>query len=204
MEEKVERSKNMFKSARLMYSSIEETDESCLSFLTELKKNPTNKMLGTFGAIKPPSKKTAQDFIAMLSKAALAVLICLQPTETDAEKKDGKGGDPIPIGYISLSNRWEKGYSIGLEIAPEYQNKGLGREAINWVLDWAFLWGSAHRVNIGTIAFNTRAAKLYESIGFVLEGRVRSAAWSDGQWHDLLEFSILDHEWKELRKLDQI
>ena len=198
MEEKIPRYQNMFKSERLEYKSIEEGDDACLNFFVKLFADPAIKGLSEFGALKPPTKKSAQELITVLAtKPALAVLICL-PASQDGEEK----AESTPIGFIGLSSRWEKGFGVALSIATEYQNKGYGREAINWAIDWGFLWGGAHRINIGTIAFNTRAAKLYESIGFIPEGRVRSAAWNDGQWHDLLEFSILDHEWKKLRNIE--
>ena len=201
MEEKVDRFGNLFQSERLIYESVEEDDNDTTDFLLEMFKDTTLRGLSEFGMIKPTNKKKVKEFTTYLStKSTLGMLICLPPDE-NTKVEDGKEPKPQPIGFISLDPKWEKGLQVGLCVSKDHQNKGYGREAINWALDWAFLWGGAHRVSIGTIAFNDRAAKLYESIGFVAEGPLRSAAWSDGGWHDVLQFSILDHEYKKLRNI---
>lgn len=38
---------------------------------------------------------------------------------------------------------------------------------------------------------------MYESLGFVHEGRRREHLWFDGKYHDEIEMGILRDEWKE-------
>ena len=33
--------------------------------------------------------------------------------------------------------------------------------------------------------------------GFVEEGRLRKAMWSDGDWQDVIMMAMLDEEWRE-------
>lgn len=44
---------------------------------------------------------------------------------------------------------------------------------------------------------NEGAWKLYEKIGFLYEGRKREYIFMDGKFHDIVEFSLLEDEWKE-------
>ena len=195
MEEKTSRFEKLWNSDRLLYKSVDEDDEATVKMITTLFTDPVNTGLSGFGALKPRSRKDAIDFIKKAnSKAVLFVIICLPATEEESAAS-------TPIGFLDLHSRWEKGVQAGISIAGAYQNKGYGREALTWALDWGFLWGGIHRFQIGTIAYNKRARALYESLGFVQESQIRSAAWADGQWHDLIEFSMLDHEWQKLRNI---
>jgi RimJ/RimL family protein N-acetyltransferase len=46
------------------------------------------------------------------------------------------------------------------------------------------------------MAFNQRALKVYERVGFVLEGRLRQDAFRRGKYWDTLVMSILRSEWQ--------
>ena len=59
---------------------------------------------------------------------------------------------------------------MGIQICREEQGKGYGSEAIKWVLEWGFLAAGLHRVTIGCFSFNEGARRLYERLGFVVEG----------------------------------
>jgi len=109
---------------------------------------------------------------------------------------------PKPIGLICLSKSGlgqmhNRGTLISIDIIPSEQGKGYGTEAINWALDWSFRIAGLHRVAIGCFSFNEGARRLYERIGFVPEGRKREALWWDGGWHDMIDFSMLEGEWRE-------
>jgi hypothetical protein len=51
----------------------------------------------------------------------------------------------------------------------------------------------------GQQRFNQRARRVYEKVGFVLEGTLRDALQFDGQWVDSHLMSILAHEWNDHR-----
>lgn len=40
--------------------------------------------------------------------------------------------------------------------------------------------------------------RLYQKLGFVLEGREREAVWHEGRFWDGIEYSMLEGEWKSL------
>jgi RimJ/RimL family protein N-acetyltransferase len=72
---------------------------------------------------------------------------------------------------------------------------GFGTEATRLMLDHAFRGLGLHRVALTVFAFNERAVRSYQSVGFVVEGRAREAIWRDGRWWDEISMSLLDSEW---------
>lgn len=63
-------------------------------------------------------------------------------------------------------------------------------------MNWGFRITGLHRINIGCFEWNEGAGRLYERLGFTLEGRKREFIWFDGRLHDTIEFSMLEHEWR--------
>lgn len=108
----------------------------------------------------------------------------------------------LPIGVLALSGTTtakchHRSAFISIDIHPAYQGKGYGSEAIRWVLEWGFAYQGLHRIGIESFSHNEGAGRLYERLGFVLEGRQRQALWFRGGWSDELMFGMLEEEWRE-------
>ena len=128
--------------------------------------------------------------------------------EAEYEREWSKGGrddanfiievDNTCIGGCALFNfdqtahTCELGISIG---AKEYWGQGLGREAIQLLVHYAFHYRNMHKVYLEVHAKNERAYKAYQAVGFVQEGRLRQQVWSDGAYDDLIQMGILRSEW---------
>lgn len=83
---------------------------------------------------------------------------------------------------------------IGIGIAPAYQELGLGRALMVGLIDWARAQPNraVTRVDLFVFADNARAIRLYESLGFVEEGRRRRAVrYEDGRETDDLIMGLL-------------
>jgi RimJ/RimL family protein N-acetyltransferase len=78
--------------------------------------------------------------------------------------------------------------------------KGYGTEATTLMLEHAFLQLGLHRVGLSVFAFNERAIRAYQRTGFTIEGRSREAIWRDGRFWDELSMSVLESEWRALRR----
>ncbi len=76
--------------------------------------------------------------------------------------------------------------------------RGYGTEATRLMLDHAFSTMGLHRVSLAVFAFNERAIRSYEKVGFVVEGRAREAIFRDGRFWDEISMSMLASEWREL------
>jgi RimJ/RimL family protein N-acetyltransferase len=75
------------------------------------------------------------------------------------------------------------------------RNRGLGTEATRLILAHAFETVGLHRVDLEVYAFNPRARRVYEKVGFVYEGTRRQSLRWDGEWIDADIMSILAPEW---------
>jgi hypothetical protein len=78
----------------------------------------------------------------------------------------------IPIGDMHLRSEenplfaHHRSTEIGISIHRNFQGKGYGSEAIEWVLEWAFRRANFHRVGIGYLGWNERAGRLYGKVSF--------------------------------------
>jgi RimJ/RimL family protein N-acetyltransferase len=109
------------------------------------------------------------------------------------------------IGVCSLVRiDWKnRGAMLGISITEQNcWGKGYGSDASNVLLRWAFYELGLHRVDLGVFAYNPRAIRAYEKLGFVHEGREREALFRDGTYHDILIMSILQHEWRARQESD--
>ncbi|KAH9909946.1 acyl-CoA N-acyltransferase [Xylariomycetidae sp. FL2044] len=125
--------------------------------------------------------------------------------DSSSNSKNKNKKKPREIGFLFLSDNgtralaWHRRTELGIMIAGPHQNRGYGTEAINWAVDWAFRWAGVHSVAIGTLAYNDRAAALYQKLGFRLEGRSREVVYMNRRWWDLLSLGMLESEWEALR-----
>jgi RimJ/RimL family protein N-acetyltransferase len=76
---------------------------------------------------------------------------------------------------------------------------GYGGEATSLMVDHAFSSLGLHRVALSVFAFNERAIRAYQRVGFEHEGKSREAIWRDGKWWDEIHMSVLEPEWRARR-----
>lgn len=81
----------------------------------------------------------------------------------------------------------------------EYRNKGIGLEMVNAILNIAFNKLNLHRVDLGVFDFNLPAIACYKSAGFIIEGNFRECRKINEQYWSLLNMSILENEYRNLK-----
>jgi RimJ/RimL family protein N-acetyltransferase len=216
-----------FRSRRLLYRAFNSPEDD--EFFARVKRDPI--AFGNIAPIlqRPMSnaylnetKKDLQD------KMLLYVIICKireddateeAATETSAGNANPGGHtkkrtktwmeiekDSEPIGTLCLSSTSalmavHRSTEIGISILEAYQGQGYGTESIRWVTDWAFREAGMHRVGISALGWNERAAKLYQRLGFKLEGRQREIFWRDGQWWDYILMAMTEDDWRQLKEI---
>ena len=77
--------------------------------------------------------------------------------------------------------------------------KGLGVQIGAAVLEFAFRELNLHKVYLFVVDFNGSAIRLYEKLGFKVDGRVRADQFREGKYVDSLIMSILAEEWESSR-----
>jgi RimJ/RimL family protein N-acetyltransferase len=99
-----------------------------------------------------------------------------------------------PIGFIGLDGiNWHHGNSwVGIGIGErDYWSKGFGTEAMQMVARYAFEELGLHRITLNVFAYNTRAIRSYEKVGFKIEGKIVEAVHRDGQRWDVVFMGLL-------------
>ncbi|UNI13432.1 hypothetical protein JDV02_000180 [Purpureocillium takamizusanense] len=218
-----------FQSSRLRYVKMDEANEDIKAFMPQVEDDPVTQCLANPSLFRPQGKKEIDYSTQQFAKSLLGVAICLLPEEETKQnmdgnatssntsgnvatgdqtngKKTGKTGTIVGImclgwGGIPAATAHHRNAQLGIVLADAYQGRGYGREAINWMLDWAFHHGGLHTVSLVTYSFNERGLHLYTDIGFHLEGRRRQVAWFDRKWYDELLFGMTEEEWERLRGL---
>ncbi|MBN1267804.1 MAG: GNAT family N-acetyltransferase [Anaerolineales bacterium] len=85
---------------------------------------------------------------------------------------------------------------IGISIGEKKQwGKGYGTEVVRLLLKVAFETLNLNRVYLRVYEKNMRGIRTYEKAGFVLEGRLREARFSEGSYQDVLIMGVLRSEW---------
>ena len=72
--------------------------------------------------------------------------------------------------------------------------KGYGTDAMTGLLRYLFHARNLHRVSLSVLAWNARAIRSYEKVGFSVEGTLRDDLYFDGHYHDQIVMGILRHE----------
>ena len=75
---------------------------------------------------------------------------------------------------------------------------GVGTDAMNALLDFAFGELRLERVSLEVFDYNPRAIRSYEKAGYRIEVRRRRARFHRGAFHDVISMAILRHEWVAL------
>lgn len=106
------------------------------------------------------------------------------------------------IGEILLDNFVEADQRASLIVGildKGTLGKGLGTEAIRVIAEFAFETLKLHKLSTRVLAFNTRAIRAYERVGFVREGLERESALIGGTWHDDVIVGLLKRDFDTLR-----
>jgi RimJ/RimL family protein N-acetyltransferase len=142
--------------------------------------------------IRPMGRVEEEEWLQNLPKRADDLVLEIALLES---------GEPIGscgLHKISSSNRSAE---IGILIGDKScWNRGLGREAMGLVCGYGFNVLNLNRLGLSVYAYNERAVRCYERLGFRHEGRRRAARFWNGQYWDILEMGLLESEWRAGRE----
>jgi aminoglycoside 6'-N-acetyltransferase len=98
-------------------------------------------------------------------------------------------------GWLGIWEEREPDYrhvALDIALAPAYQDRGLGSEALRTVIRWLIRERGHHRFTIDPALANERAIRAYAAVGFRPVGVMRryergpTGVWEDGLLMDLL------------------
>ncbi len=103
---------------------------------------------------------------------------------------DGRAVGNAGIGRLDAGRRAHAG-RLGISVAREHWGQGIGTALMAALMDLADNWLNLGRVELGVMADNARAIRLYERFGFEHEVTRRDAGYGDGRWADELTMARL-------------
>ena len=101
--------------------------------------------------------------------------------------------DDNPIGFVSLTNinYQNRNCYLGIVIGEtKNQGKGFGRESIELLIQYAFNTLNLIKISLEVVEKNFAAIKLYKSLGFVEEGKLKKHHYCNGDFLDVIVFSL--------------
>ena len=80
---------------------------------------------------------------------------------------------------------------LGISVAKEAQNQGVGTALMQAICDYADRWAQVLRLELQVYADNAAAIALYRKFGFEIEGTHKAHAMRDGRYVDSLSMARL-------------
>jgi RimJ/RimL family protein N-acetyltransferase len=91
---------------------------------------------------------------------------------------------------------------LGLLIGdPADWGRGLGGEATRLLVGYGFDSCNLHRIHLTVYEDNPAARRIYERVGFKLEGTLRQHGFREGRWWDIHMMSMLAEEWRGVARI---
>lgn len=109
-------------------------------------------------------------------------------------KADGKPIGQTALFRIDWVGRMATFY-IGIA-DKENWSKGYGSEATMKMVEYAFETLNLNRVHLHVAVENEGAVKVYQRVGFQIEGTLREAMYHDGHYSDFYVMGLLRRDWK--------
>lgn len=109
-----------------------------------------------------------------------------------------RAGDGTYLGQVGLHQIHRRSRVARLACiigARTEMGRGYGSAAVAHILDHAFGHEGLHKIWLMIFSTNERSRRVYERLGFRVEGVLREEYFHEGGWHDMVRMSILRREW---------
>jgi len=81
--------------------------------------------------------------------------------------------------------------TIAISLSEEWRNQGIGSRMMQRAIEWVRGSGVVKLMELFVFAGNAPAIHLYEKFGFVVEGQLQKAVYSNGKFNDDLVMALL-------------
>lgn len=138
--------------------------------------------------------------LALAEEREFLVKLAADPTVVSlgiALRSDDRLIGSAGLHHLDLKNRCS---AFGIAIGEKAEwSRGYGSEATSLLLRHGFDTVNLHRVWLHVHAFNQRAIRCYERLGFRREGVLRDEVFREGRYWDTLVMGVLEVEWRALQ-----
>lgn len=154
--------------------------EAILALLRGLITEPRNNLL----IASEPFTATVEDEVRLIEE-----LTRLPNSTLLVAEEDGRiVGCLTARGGKRPCNRHE--VVVGVSVHRDFRNRGIGTRLMEQVIRWAKERG-LRRIELTVYSRNEAAIRLYERLGFHIEGTRRHAFLHDGEWIDAVLMGML-------------
>lgn len=103
------------------------------------------------------------------------------------------------IGVISSHHcdRRNGTFMFGIAIRPEFQRKGYATEAVLLLMRYFFDELRYQKCHVDIHGWNTGSIRLFEKLGFIIEGQIRRAIYTRGKHYDRMIYGMTIEEFRE-------
>ncbi|MBU1092243.1 GNAT family N-acetyltransferase [Patescibacteria group bacterium] len=94
-----------------------------------------------------------------------------------------------PIGFMGFSHIDKSNKKADIFIAigeDDFRGKGVGKQSVKWLVGVGFSKLKLHKISLYVFAKNIPAIRLYESLGFKVEGVLKDDAYFSNKYHDVI------------------
>ena len=112
--------------------------------------------------------------------------------------------DQVPVGLIGLLSIDQKNSKAEYYVTvgeTAYKGKGVAAKASYLILKYGFEELGLNRIYLFAETENLAAARLYEKVGFKLEGILKKDVFSHGDYADRYVYGYLREDWLKCPKL---
>ncbi|MFJ4879600.1 GNAT family N-acetyltransferase [Streptomyces sp. NPDC088745] len=102
------------------------------------------------------------------------------------------------LGFVAwrkvMTSRSSYCWNIGAQLLPDGRGRGVGTQAQRLLVRYLFAHTPVVRLEADTETENIAEQRALEKSGFTREGVLRSTVFRDGQWRDVVRYSVLRAE----------
>jgi RimJ/RimL family protein N-acetyltransferase len=94
------------------------------------------------------------------------------------------------IGFLTLEptrrRKVRHVVELGMSVREDWRGKGVGRKLVEYALEWANQNSHVEKITLNVFSENKAALNLYETTGFIIEGRLIDQINVGGDYQDLI------------------
>jgi ribosomal-protein-alanine N-acetyltransferase len=137
---------------------------------------------------KPATRESLRRYLETVAQAPDTVMLAI------VEKTTGVHVGNVKLaGIHTLHRRADMGIMLG---DKQRWGRGYGREAVALILEYGFDRLNLNKIYLGVDVDNAAAVKVYEQLGFKIEGTQRQHLFRDGAYRDRHLMGILREEYR--------
>lgn len=123
-----------------------------------------------------------------------------QPDRLDFAIVDKATNEVVGETVINLYDEANHSMNFRILIGPRGRNRGLGSEATSRTVDYVFENTDLNQITLSVFAFNPRAKRVYEKVGFVLTSIDKDELEYEGTMIDSYNMVLTRENWLKTSK----